>query len=125
MLPLAALGRAATVAAAAIAARGPAADARKRRQPPLAFLAIAVQRVELVAGADGRFYRWTIQAQLRAPDLSDFTRDLTDTVTSTGTTASAEETRAQIVGGARSLARTFLLQAGHDVSEDRIAVVML
>jgi hypothetical protein len=121
MLSLSALGRAATVAAATVAARGPAADARKRRRPPLAFLAIAVQRVELVAGADGRFY----QAQLRAPGFGDFTRDLSDTVAGTGTTASAEETRAQIGGGARSLARTFLLQAGHDVPEDRIAVVML
>ncbi len=125
MLSLSALGRAATVAAATVAARGPAADARKRRRPPLAFLAIAVQRVELVAGADGRFYRWTYQAQLRAPGFGDFTRDLSDTVAGTGTTASAEETRAQIGGGARSLARTFLLQAGHDVPEDRIAVVML
>jgi hypothetical protein len=127
VLPFAAFGRAA-VAAAALAALGPAADARKRRRrppPPLAFLAIAVQRVELVAGVDGPFYRWTYQAQLRAPGFGNFTQNLTDTVAGTGATASQEETRDQLVRGARSLARTFLLQAGHDVPEDRIAVVLL
>lgn len=129
MLPLAALGRAAVAAAATLAALAPAADARKRRRrpppPPLAFLAIAITQIELATVNGQRFFRWTYQAQLRAPSFGDFTRDLTDTVAGTGLTESQEATRAALVGGARSLARVFLTDAGHDVPEDRIAVVLL
>ena len=102
-----------------------AAAKKKRRKPePLAFLTVAIRGVSNFASNGDRGFIWSYDAQLRHP-ASGFTRDLSGTTTITALTASTEQTRAQITGGARSIARTFLGQAGHDVPEDRIAVVVL
>lgn len=132
MPPLAILTRRVALAGG-LAALAPAAAARKkkRRRPrpepapePLAYLTIAIQGVSNYAFNGDRAFEWNYDAQLQHP-ASGFTRDLSGTFTRTAVTANLEETRAQISGGARSLSRTFLLNAGHDVPEDRIAVVLL
>ena len=129
MLRIAAFVPRVVLGASSLAIFAPAA-ARKKKRPkpkppePLAFLTIAIQGVGNAASNGDRLFVWSYDAQLQHP-ASGFARDLSGTTTFTGVTATSEQTRDQIIGGARSISRTFLLQAGHDVPEDRIAVVLL
>ena len=121
MLPLAGLSRRAFVVAGALAAIAPTATAARRRKPaPEAFLAIAIQGVTIANGA----FLWSYQPQVQHA-ASGFTKDLSGTTTSIAFTASQDQARQQIISGARSLAKIFLAQTGHEVAEDRIAVVLL
>jgi hypothetical protein len=118
------------LAALALAAVAPGAEARRRKKrkkppvtspPPLAVVTIAIQ--DVVVHQNGQGFVWGYDAQVR--HVSGKTVDLTDTVTGTALDTSQEATRAAIMSGARSLARTFLLNQGEDVPEDRIAAIML
>lgn len=129
MLPLTALARRGLVATA-LAGSVPSAESRRRKTrkkpppsppPPLAVVTIAIQ--DVVVNPDGQSFRWGYDAQVR--HVSGKTVDLTDTVSSVALDTSQDQTRAAIMSGARSLARTFLLQQGEDVPDDRIAAIML
>jgi hypothetical protein len=85
-------------------------------------VAVAIQGVTVHPTA-GTFV-WGYQAQLRHP-ASGFVKDLSGTITHVNVDPTQAETREAIAWGARSLSRTFLQQAGHDVPEDRFAVVLL
>jgi hypothetical protein len=129
-MPSTAASRRAFVAASAAAALAPAAEARKRKKKkpkpkppePLAFVAIAIQNVT-VHPTFGTFV-WGYQAQVRHGPSGE-TVDLTDTISNVNVDATQAETRTALIGGARSLARSFLLNRGIDVPEDRFAVVLL
>jgi hypothetical protein len=125
MLPLAALARRGLVVAA-LAGSVPSAEARRRKTrkkppPPLAVVTIAIQ--DVTVHPSGQSFVWGYDAQVR--HVSGKTVDLTDTITGTALDTPREQTRAAIMSGARSLARTFLLRQGEDVPEDRIAAIML
>ena len=129
MLPFSALASRAVLAASSLAAFAPAAARKKKRRKPkpppepLAHLAITVRDVVNYASNGDRGFGWTYDAWLRHP-ASGFTKDMRISTT-TAVTASLAQTRAQIARTGRTNARIFLAQAGHNVPEDRIAVVLL
>jgi hypothetical protein len=123
MNPLSGLSRRALVAVAALAAVAPDASARKRKQPPLAFVKMTLTGVSAgVNGAD-RFFTWSFSAGLHHPD-SGFHKDYAGT-TGTGAMQTETQTRAAIVSNIQFFASNDLSAAGHDVPADRISVVLL
>ncbi len=105
----------------------PAAEARRRKkrkkppQPPLAVVTIAIQDVTVHQTMTA--FVWGYDGLVR--HVTGTTIDLTDTIAIMPLGTTQDETLAALRAGARSLARTFLLDQGEDVPEDRIAAVML
>ena len=121
MLPLSSLSRRALVAVAAVAALAPHAEARKRKKPPLAFVAVRVTDIN-PQGVVG--FRWDFRGIAIHP--ANGTNVLvTGTTAVVAAGASNTETRSEITAAAKSAATAALLSQGAVAPEDRIAVTLL
>ena len=112
---------------AALATLGTGAETRRRRNkkkkppPPLAVVTIAIQ--DVTVHQNMTHFVWGYDGQVR--HVSGKMVDLTDTIATMPLGTTQDETLAALRVGARSLARTLLLDRGEDVPEDRIAAVLL
>jgi hypothetical protein len=120
MLPLSSLSRRALVAAAAVAALAPHAEASKRKKPPLAFVAVRVTDIN-PQGVVG--FRWDFTGIAIHPGNGTNVLVTGTVVVDAG--ASNTETRSEITAAAKSAATAALLSQGAVAPEDRIAVTLL
>ena len=100
--------------------RGEEAEARKRRQPPLAFVAGAIVDASPTDGTD---FLWQFHGSLAHPD-SDTTQAFTLSLRMP-VAATADQVRKQFVSSLREGASTNLDGLGQSVLPERIAVTLL
>ena len=108
------------VAVAVPAASHQVAEARKHRQPPLAFVAGAL--VDAGPGGSTGSFDWTFHGVVMTEVGSQFKLDTFVVLSATATT---DQVRKQAVPQLRSKAATALQNANLPVTEDRIAVTLL
>jgi hypothetical protein len=118
MLPLAGLSRRALVAVAAPAAVAPPASASKRKQAPLATVAITVSGLV----NNGTSFDWSLLTRVQHLEFGAIDRN---TITTPVADMTEQQARASIEREAIAVAEIALRTANHLVPIDRIAVVML
>jgi hypothetical protein len=125
MLPPSAHSRRALVAGAALAAVAvaPRAAARKRKQPPLAFISVTMTAVRDFASGSDRAFEWTFNGAIYHPE-SD-THFLTGAETGVLATLSAKAARAALISNVQVWARSELQRHGQEVQADRIEVILI
>ena len=97
----------------------PAAEARKRRKPPLAFVAATVT----INDAFPTAFRWQISGAVAHPDSNYATTFLTNH--DVASNLPADKVRANIVARLKILAEGTLKNQGQTVPQDRVAVTLL
>ena len=97
----------------------PAAEARKRRKPPLAFVAATVT----INDAFPTAFRWQISGAVAHPDSNFATTFGTNHDVASNLTT--DKVRAEIVARLKVLAEGLLKNQGQTVPKDRIAVTLL
>lgn len=128
MVPIPSLSRRALVAAAALLAAGPAADARKRKRkrrpkPPLAFATVTVAGVVFTEpGQEPAGFVWKLKGELELASGARF--DLPGEVP-TPTASTDAQTRERIARGVREGASFTLGFVGIKIPPDRIQVTLL
>ncbi len=121
MVPLGTFSRRALMAAAAPAALGPAAEARQRQPPPLAFVKAVI--LDVLPTESGTGFALTFDAWLEHAD-SALPRDLSGQTVVAAATSTAKA-RAFVATALRNKASIALEQVGFDVAPDRVAVVLI
>ena len=124
MLPATRVSRRALVAGAAVAAVASApAKARKRKQPPLAFISVTMSAVLDFARGSERAFEWTFTGAIYHP-ASD-THFLTGAETGVLANLSAKAARAALISNLQSWARSKLQSHQQDAPADRIEVILI
>jgi hypothetical protein len=120
MLSLATLSRRALVAATAVLALAPQAEAKKHTKPPLAIAAVATTGVSAL---NAGMFRWSYRAAVVYP-LGGNSYDFNGTI-DVDATLSPDKSRAQFLADVRQRASDQLMPVNVIVPADRISVTLL